>query len=136
MKLYTAIFSFLLVASFISCEKTEGPGGTSTIVGKIWVQGYDRDRNIDTPGFAYWAEEEDVYLIYGNDTIYSDRTRTNFDGSFWFQYLHEGTYTIYVYSDTAYAASRSGRIIKSHTVNIGSDGSTIEIPTITIRDNN
>lgn len=135
MKLYTAIFCFLLLGGImLSCEKTEGPGGTSTIAGKIWVQGYSRAHNMDIPNSAYWGEEVDVYLIYGNDTIYSDRTKTNYDGSYWFQYLHEGSYTIYAYSDTSLSASLSGRIIKSEQVNIGSDGSTVIVPTITIRD--
>jgi len=135
MKIYTFAFSILLIASiFLSCEKTEGPGGTSTIAGKIWVQSYSREFNRDIPGSTFWGEEVDVYLMYGNDTIYSDRTKTNYDGSYWFQYLHEGTYTVYAYSDTAYAASLSGRIIKSKTITIGKSGSDVKVPIITIRD--
>lgn len=135
MKLHTAIISLFLIGSiFFSCEKTEGPGGTSTIAGKIWVQGYKREFNVDVPGQEYWGEEIDVYLIYGNDSIYSERTKTNYDGSYWFQYLHEGTYTVYTYSDTSLSASLSGRIIKGDTITISSPGSTVIVPTITIRD--
>ncbi|MDA3891388.1 MAG: hypothetical protein PF517_06940 [Salinivirgaceae bacterium] len=135
MKATTAILlAFLFASILISCEKEEGPGGTSTIVGQIWVQNYSRNLNMDITDGAYWGEEVDVYLIYGNDSIYSDRTKTNYDGSYWFQYLHEGTYTVYAYSDTAYVVSLSGKIVKKQTITISSAGSTVKVPTITLRD--
>lgn len=130
------IFTFListLILGFISCEKQEGPGGTSTIVGKIWVKDYTTDFAVLKAEF--WAEEVDVYLIYGNDSIYSDRTKTNYDGSYWFEYLHEGSYTVYAYSRDSASIDRSasGNIPIKMQVDL-SKGSDVIVPLITILD--
>lgn len=129
-KFITYISIALVVFSFASCEINEGPGGTSEIYGRIWVRDYNS--NFTILNGQYWAEEEDVYLMYGNDTIYSDRFKTNYDGSYWFQYLHEGDYTIYVYSKDSTFQSESGRYPIKHTVHIGSKDESVEVPTITI----
>lgn len=128
-----ACLVILITLLFSSCEKSEGPGGTSTIAGKIWVENYYQTSEILLG--EYWAEEEDVYLIYGNDTIYSDDTKTNYDGTYRFQYLNNGTYTIFAYSDdTAKTSlSPSGRIPIMQTVTIKNQGSTVIVPDITIR---
>lgn len=129
------IFSVLLtcfIFCLYSCQKEEGPGGTSTIAGKVWVQDYTSDFAVIKA--EYWAEEEDVYLMYGNDTIYSDKTSTNYDGSYWFQYLNEGDYTVFVYSDDTSMVNRSssGRIPIKVQVSINSSKSDVIVPTITI----
>lgn len=88
----------ILIASLLlsSCEKEEGVGGTSTIVGKIYVKEYNSSGDLKS---EYYAPEEDVYIIYGDDDIYSDDFKTNYDGSYRFQYLRKGTYTIFAYSE-------------------------------------
>ncbi len=130
-----AIFSLSLIAVIFctfSCKKTEGPGGTSTIIGKIWAKDYTSDFSYLKAEF--WAEEEDVYIIYGNDSIYSDRTKTNYDGSYWFQNLNPGSYTIYAYSRDSSRVnySPSGRIPIKVTVNIDKNGTDVIAPQITI----
>ncbi len=133
MKILLTFLVAILMLGFISCEKQEGPGGTSTIAGKIWVKDYSSD-------FAYLkseydGEEVDVYLIYGNDSIYSDRTKTHFNGSYWFEYLHEGSYTVYAYSRDSARIDRSpsGRIPIKMKVDVGK-GSDVVVPLITILD--
>lgn len=47
----------------------------------------------------YYAQDVDVYIIYGDDKTYSERIRTNYDGTYEFKYLRKGTYHIYAYSE-------------------------------------
>lgn len=128
------VYNLLLLVSFsfVSCQKVEGPGGTSSISGKIWVKDYTADFTVLKA--EYWAEEEDVYIIYGNDTIHSNRNRTNFDGSYWFQYLNEGTYTIYAYSrdSSTVNPSQSGNIAVKVKVTIDDSGKDYIAPQFTI----
>ena len=128
------VYSIILLIAFnlASCEKAEGPGGTSSISGKIWVEDYTSDFTILKA--EYWAEEEDVYIIYGNDTIHSDKNITSFDGSYWFQYLNKGTYTIYAYSrdSSTVNPSASGRIPVKVKVTIDDSGENYLAPQFTI----
>ena len=77
-----AVFGFLVVSAFISCEKGPGEGGTSAIVGNVEVDDFQN-------GETYPGVDEDVYLIYGDDITYSERIKTSFDGRFEFKYLME-----------------------------------------------
>ncbi len=130
-KNFISTFVILIVfALAVSCEKEEGPGGTSDIVGKVWVENYNADFTILNE--EYWGEEEDVYLIYGSDSIYSDRFKTNYDGSYWFQFLREGDYSVYVYSKDSSFNEPSGRVAIFEKVHVGSKTGTYEIPLITI----
>lgn len=77
-------------------KKNEGPGGQAIVRGKI----YGREYNASFTQLVdeYYVAEEDVYIVYGDDEIYSDDMKTNHDGSFEFKYLEKGKYTIFVYS--------------------------------------
>jgi len=129
---YAWVIAGALLFAISSCSKEEGSGGMSEILGKVWVKNYNADFSILND--SYWAEEEDVYLIYGSDSIYSERFKTNYDGSYRFEYLQQGTYTVYVYSKDRTLESASGRVIKSETVTISKNGNTVVVPTITIFD--
>ena len=57
------------------------------------------NQRIDTLEYYYHADEE-VYIIYGDeDNYYDDSYETSFDGSFRFENLRKGTYTVFIYSD-------------------------------------
>ena len=57
------------------------------------------NQRVDTLGYYYHADEE-VYIIYGDeDNYYDDSYETSFDGSFRFENLRKGTYTVFIYSD-------------------------------------
>lgn len=129
IKVYMSML-ILVLFTLVSCSTQEGPGGSSEIYGRVWVRDYNS--NFTILNAQYWAEEEDVYLMYGTDTIYSDRFKTNYDGSYWFQYLYEGDYTIYVYSKDSTFKSESGRKPIKQTIHIGGKDESIEVPTITI----
>ncbi len=124
----------VLIASIIgmvtSCEKPEGTGGTSSIVGKIWVRNYNAD--FSRINAEYWGEEVDVYIMYGNDTIHSDDTKTSYNGSYKFDYLQKGDYTIYAYSDDSTMMSPSGRIPVKASITIKEAGEEYLVPTITV----
>jgi hypothetical protein len=75
--------------------------------------GYVPDANNMTTNFevnigeqgqdAYYGSQSlladvEVYILYGDDTIYGDQTRTGGDGEFRFTNLVKGTYTVYVVS--------------------------------------
>ena len=87
----------------VACEKPPGEGGTSVIQGKVMaLEGfYDvLTHSVDTTAF-YHAEKEDVYIIYGEDKtdVYDDSFETSWDGTYRFEFLRIGTYTLFAYSD-------------------------------------
>jgi hypothetical protein len=94
----TRFFGLLILAILpvSGCLKEPGIGGTSTITGKVFAHDYNAEgTNLRA---SYYAPDEDVYIIYGNDSIFSDRTQTSYDGSYRFEYLRPGTYTLFAYS--------------------------------------
>jgi hypothetical protein len=49
---------------------------------------------------SYPGATEDVYIVYGTqDSIFDDKIECNYDGSFSFNYLFPGTYTVYAYNE-------------------------------------
>ena len=102
MKSYINLFlTGLLVINLVSCAKDEGVGGKATIRGKVVVQDYNDDFSIMLS--EYNAAEEDVYIIYGNDKTFGDQVETNYDGTFEFNYLLPGDYSIFIYSEDSSA---------------------------------
>jgi hypothetical protein len=79
-----------------SCKKDEGIGGTSSIKGKVIIRQYNG--NFTDLIEQYYATDEDVFIIYGDDPVYGDKVTTNYDGTYEFSYLREGNYKIYSYS--------------------------------------
>ena len=134
MKNRTLFFFIGFALVILSCKKEEGIGGTATIAGKIWVQDYSSDFSILKA--EYWGQEVDVYIMYGNDSIYSTRTKTNYDGSYWFQYLQEGDYTIFAYSrdSSKVNPSPSGRVAIKVPVHVNKKGDRFIAPQINIID--
>lgn len=124
-----SILPVLLLASIIatSCRKGPGEGGSSSIRGYVHVQDYNASQVIllgEYPGVDEW-----VYIIYGDDISYGDRTRANYEGKFEFKYLRKGDYKLYVYSDdTTLAGTRP--VIKN--VTISKNNETVDAGTFTI----
>lgn len=88
---------FIFCLSFLSsCEKEEGKGGNSTIYGKIYVKDYNSSFTVLQD--EYYAQDEKVYIIYGDDKTYGDDVSTNYNGTYEFKYLRPGTYHIFAYS--------------------------------------
>jgi hypothetical protein len=88
---------FLMVVLIISCKKDEGTGGTSSITGKVIIRQYNS--SFTRLEEQYYATDEDVFIIYGDDTYYGDKVSTSYDGTYHFEYLREGHYTVFAYSE-------------------------------------
>ena len=117
----------LLLSSVVvlcSCKKGPGEGGQTTIQGKVWAEEWDDltyTQHYDS--LDRWAMDEDVYIIYGDDATYGDRTKTNPSGVFEFKYLREGDYTVYVYSGAPNnSTTPGGKEAVSKRVSIPDDG--------------
>jgi hypothetical protein len=115
---------------FFSCNKDEGKGGKHSIKGTVSARNYNLSTHTYT-STSYPAEEEDVYLIYGDDPTYGDKQKTNYDGSFEFKYLQKGKYKVYAYSDDSTGSSASGKVAVIKELTIGSEKVTT-VPDITI----
>jgi hypothetical protein len=78
-------------------ETMEVDDGNASIVGQVLQVNYWDNFQfiIDTT----YAQEVDVYLSYEDDLHYSDRVRTQEDGSFAFAGLIKGNYRVFTYSE-------------------------------------
>ena len=125
------IFSLALVAIVLTaCKKEEGEGGNSTIYGHVWVRNYNENfswLNGEYPGY-----DEDVYIIYGSEQAYGDRTRTTPDGYFEFKYLRPGNYRLYVYSEDSTLTTVSGDTVFYKSVTISSKKEKVDAGTFII----
>lgn len=99
-KIITIATLFTLTIS-IACKKTAGEGGTSSIKGSIYTKDYNS--NFSTLLGQYPGADVDVFIIYGDDATFGDRTRSGPDGVFEFKYLRKGKYKIYAYSKDSIA---------------------------------
>jgi hypothetical protein len=129
----TLLFSLALAGVLFllqSCSKVEGPGGSSSITGKIHIKVYDVAGNVIN---EYDAPDEDVYLIYGDEaSFYDDDVKTSYDGTFEFNYLQKGNYQVFVYQDCNTCPSGKEAVIID--VEITDSKTTTDIGTIDIVD--
>jgi len=92
--LLTLVLIFFL--SLVSCKKGPGLGGEASISGKVRGVVYDKSftKILDSSSIANWT----MCIIYGSDLEVDGTQKTTYDGTFDFQYLREGQYTVYTYS--------------------------------------
>ena len=119
-----------LMLTLSACEKDEGEGGNSSITGYVHVTDYNASFLI-VQG-EYPGADEDIFIVYGDDISFGDRSRTGPDGRFEFKYLREGKYTIYAYSDDT---TLSGNSVVSVPVEITKKKQTVDIDTLHIKKN-
>ncbi|MEY3074570.1 MAG: hypothetical protein RJB25_207 [Bacteroidota bacterium] len=99
-RLSLILFLSILSLGFTSCKKYEGEGGRSKITGKITVNEKLYINGALSQTVSYPGATEDVYIVYGTqDSIFDDKIECNYDGSFSFNYLFPGTYTVYAYNE-------------------------------------
>lgn len=85
---------FLTITNNTMGYVIDADNATSKLVLDVRTQGKD-EIILQSGAFA----DEDVYIIYGDDDeIFDDNTKTNFDGTFKFSNLREGTYKVFAYS--------------------------------------
>jgi len=95
-KLSLYIFIAMIMVIFSACKKEEGEGGKATIEGKLYTMLYDPNGKFLK---KEEARKEDLFIIYGDNTVYDDQMDSDDEGSYKFQYLRKGDYTIFAYSD-------------------------------------
>jgi hypothetical protein len=106
--LVRSIVITFITLQIVSCKKPAGEGGKSTIKGSLWVEDWNSGFTVKNGEYAGY--DEDVYIIYGDDVDYSDKTKSNYNGEYEFKYLRKGKYKIYVYSKDKTLVSPSGDI--------------------------
>ncbi len=94
--IHLQLFSICFLVIFSSCKKEAGQGGTSFIKGKVQAQYYDK--TFSTLKDTGYAPNVEVYIIYGDMPSYGNHQKTNYDGTYEFLYLRNGSYKIYAYS--------------------------------------
>ncbi|MFM9943936.1 MAG: hypothetical protein ACKVQB_01755 [Bacteroidia bacterium] len=124
------ILALLLSHLLIACEKPEGEGGKATIKGNVWTE--DWNNTFTSLETEYAAADKEVYIIYGTNTSYSKRIRTDYEGDFEFKFLREGNYKIYVYSKDKTLQSKSGEIAVVKDIEITKKKQTINLDKIVI----
>ena len=121
-------FAFgLTIILLISCEKPAGEGGLGSITGKVFLREYNSSGVFKS---EYFAPDEKVYIVYGDHPIYDDETRTHHDGTYKFDYLNKGDYTIFVYSECDTCSLPI--IAIEEKVTIDQRGDQVSVPLITI----
>jgi hypothetical protein len=124
----------LSILSFVwSCKKGPGEGGNSSIHGTVNTITY-MDPFFEFPLDTFPAADEDVFIIYGDDISFSDKTQTNFEGKFEFKYLREGDYKIYVYSEARKDSFPSGEVAVVKEVEINGKRKSIDAGLFQIKD--
>lgn len=132
--LYT--LAIVLAIVIASCKKPAGSGGQATITGKVHVTNFSMTGGIYVENGQYYGPDEDVYLIYGEDKTYSERTRTGPNGEFEFRWLRPGSYRVYAFSKDKPAIvggnSFAPLIAEEVTVTISGKKETVDAGTIEI----
>ena len=95
MRAFLSLISLTFVLFIAGCTSEEGTGGIAKIKGTVIIHLYNNGVPIDTFG----AQEERVYLTFGENKIYDLDTRTHHNGQYKFEDLKPGNYTAYAYSD-------------------------------------
>jgi hypothetical protein len=126
MRYWILVLTSILILS--SCKKDAGEGGSSTINGNVTTVEYSIYSSKLVR--SYNANEEDVYIIYGDNEYYGDRVRTDNNGNFEFNYLTKGEYTIYAYSDDT--LNYDLKTTENVNAKINSNNSTVTTQNITI----
>ncbi|MCF8358009.1 MAG: hypothetical protein K9H26_04570 [Prolixibacteraceae bacterium] len=99
-----------------SCTQPEGIGGNCHIKGNIWVNYYNDDFSL-LQYDSIPAKDEDVFLLFGEETVIGEDVTTSYTGNFEFNYLWPGNYTLYYYSeDTTCQAPDDVEIIREITL--------------------
>ncbi len=121
----TTALCLLLVLSFLMSSCSEGKGGTAGITGLVVFQEYDLYGNLFR---EYPAQEQRVFLVYGQDSVVSDDTRAHFNGRYRFDFLRKGQYTVYAYSDCPLCPGGSEAV--AIDLEISKSGELVEAPII------
>lgn len=120
--------------SIYACQKEPGFGGNSTITGRLVLENYNIDYSILRQ--SYHPVGKEVYILFGENSAYGDKVRTDNKGFFEFEKLTRGTYTIYTYSKDSSRKAPSGYIPIKKTIEITKSREVLDVGLLTILNNN
>lgn len=130
MRKLLSVCAILLTIAVLGCKKGPGEGGNSSITG--YVHATDLDEKYSDTLRVKSAEDMDVYIIYGDDTSYGNKTKTGPDGKFEFKYLRKGSYKIYVYSEIFPVSKTSAQEAITKSIEITEKKKTMDAGTFEI----
>ena len=130
MKSYFVFLLAMIVVFATACRKEAGEGGTSSIIGKVYVKNYNA--SFTSLNGAYYGADEDIYIIYGNEISYGNKIKTNYDGVYEFKFLRNGLYKLYTYSKDSTLKSKSGSIPVIKNVEIKGKNQKVNVADIII----
>ncbi len=132
MKSILKFVALVIVGTFIlsSCEKNPGEVGNASIIGSVWEKNYNLTFT-ELIG-EYAAVEQDVYIVYGENVGFDDKTETDYLGNYRFNYLRPGHYTIFVYSEDSSMTTVNGEYAILKEIEITSSDEVLSVPQITI----
>lgn len=111
-----ALLIFMLCIPFLnSCRKGPGPGGKGTIHGRIYEYNYNKE--FTSLQGQYFKGDHEVFLQYDGENTYAEKISSHYDGTFEFEYLLPGNYTVYTYSKDS-TLSTPGNIVIVREVEI------------------
>ncbi len=115
----------LLLAFGLLAACDPGPGGTASISGQVVLREYDVFGNLFR---EYPAADERVYLVFGDQTVIGEETRTHFSGRYTFPFLRKGRYTVYGYQDCGACPGGEEAVILE--LEIARSGEALEAPVL------
>jgi hypothetical protein len=118
--------SIIVLLAFFStaCTQQEGIGGNSHIKGKIQLNYYNDDFSLLLSDEPIPLADEDVFLIFGNDSVIGEKTTTSNSGNFEYKYLWPGNYKLYYYADDSTGKSKE-KVPVVHNITLGKDETLI-----------
>ena len=120
-----SLFAIVLLST-IGCNKEAGIGGSSTISGTVMGGVYNPPTDVTT--YTALADER-IFIIYGEDQTqpYDDSFRSSWNGTFRFDYLKKGTYTIFGYQHCESCGENGPDEVVFATVVIDKNGTNIDL---------
>lgn len=110
----------------ITVVNNNASSGNAKIRGKVKVMNYNSSYTQLLE--EYYAMDEGVYIIHGENWGYEDRVRTIFDGSYEFTDLGIGDYRVYIYSEDSTGTVPGGLVPVVQEVTITSNNQIVELP--------
>lgn len=104
MRTLSVILATVCLFSY-SCKKVAGEGGQASIKGKVYVRNYNA--NFTVLNAAYYAQGENVYIMYGDEASVGQTQKTAYDGTYEFKYLRPGKYKVYALSKDSLSTASS-----------------------------
>ena len=126
-----AIPAILIFFVCYGCKKAAGPGGNSSIKGKVIIRKFNFNPSVPQYLYSYPDMADNVYITYGSQPGVGNSVNTDMNGEYYFPYLYPGTYSVYVYSKDTTLTNVSGELVAKQDINLGS-GSNATLPDIVI----